>query len=326
VRSNFTIRCEPMDLQEGLFGQVFLQVFEILPVLHALKLYPAWDIKSSLYGPPPSQTVIPGILELAYAAPQGQLAVVPFRKLHRWSCHALGNDWAELARLWRAYFTIPARVEAQADRLGPMQRTLGVHYRGNDKVSADWDTNFLSQDDFVALILDFLGRRPDIARLFVATDDFTFVAKLQSAIALPIVNLGAVGFHKAADEAVTWEKSERALLDCVLLSRCAAVLQTSSALSSFAKVLNPALEIYRCAASKIFSDVPYFPVAYVPPLAPSGGAAIAIMARTMRDDWTSTRRAARFEARFVSRRRSFLRGRFGKSLKRILRVDLDEQR
>jgi hypothetical protein len=95
-------------------------------------------------------------------------------------------------------------------------------------------------------------------------------------------------------------------------------MSTSSALSAFAKVFRPELEIYRCAASKMFEDVPYFPVAYLPVYWPKDPAAAAAVERAMKDDWTQTHYFARFKTPFAYRRRGFiahfmyrLRGRLG---------------
>ena len=52
------------QLQEGLFGQVFLWVFEILPYLDTQGIRPEWAIRSALYGRPDDFLVIPGLLEL----------------------------------------------------------------------------------------------------------------------------------------------------------------------------------------------------------------------------------------------------------------------
>jgi hypothetical protein len=51
------------------------------------------------------------------------------------------------------------------------------------------------------------------------------------------------------------------------LSKCNTVLKTSSALSSFAKIINPDLKIYRINSLKFTptpKNVPYFPDAYIP--------------------------------------------------------------
>src|SRR5258706_15353333 len=93
------------------------------------------------------------------------------------------------------------------------------------------------------------------------------------------------------------------MLDCVLLSRCGTVLQTSSGLSAFAKILNPNLEIYRVAASKRFYDVPYFPVAYIPRYNSPSPDISALVDRLMVDDWTQDADAHLFAEPFVARPR-----------------------
>jgi hypothetical protein len=116
--------------------------------------------------------------------------------------------------------------------------------------------------------------------------------------------LGEVGFHKADTQIGELSaKGDRAMLDCVLLSRCRAVLITSSALSAFAKILNPELEIYRVAASKRFEDIPYFPVAYIPRYVSSSPEISAVVDRLMADDWTQDSDADRYIVSFTSRKR-----------------------
>lgn len=308
---------ETTDLQEGLFGQVFLQVFEILPYLARKNFRPYWQIRSAHYGRAGDGLTIPGVLDLAYS-PQGvpgnDVALGYVRERH---CSVLGSDWPMLGRLWRLYFAVPERVKLAADRVGPLERVLGVHYRGNDKHSATWDTNPVSHDDFLAVIGDFLHRRSEFDRIFVASDDGSFPGAVGARFGIEVINLGDPGFHKdAAPQGDAEGRADRAMLDCVLLSRCATVLQTSSALSGFAKIFNPGLEIYRCAASKMFADIPYFPVAYIPRYEASDAGVQAIVARLMADDWTTDPRAAPFVEAFAARLRPGRRSR----LKRVVEV------
>lgn len=277
------------ELAEGLFGQVILYVFEVLPYLRRKGSFPDWSIRSRFYGGE-AATTIPGVLDLAYRpGPVG--GDVPLSLLRDRHCSQLGDDWRALHALWSAYFRVPDRVERAADALGPTDRTLGVHYRGTDKLAADWDTNPVGRADMVAIVRDFLRRRPELDRVFVATDDDRFADGLRGELGLEVVDLGPVGFHKADGErSEGLAKADRALLDCVALSRCRAVLKTSSALSGFAKVLNPDLEIYRCAASKLFADIPYFPVAFIPPYRSDDPEVAAILGRLMADDWTGAMR------------------------------------
>ena len=272
------------ELEEGLFGQVFLYIFEVLPYLDRHNVRPDWRIHARHYGGE-EQTVIPGVLDLAYI-PGPVSRDVALAELRRRHCAQLGNDWSDLHRIWTRFFRLPQAVESRAEGVGPLNDALGVHYRGTDKLTADWDTNPVAAEDMIAIIADFLGRRPDLTRIFLATDDRNFPAKLRSAVGCDVINLGEVSFHKAEDRISSdLEGATRALLDSVLLSRCGAVLKTSSALSGFAKIFNPQLEIYRCAASKRFADIPYFPVAYIPPYQSEDAAVQAILTRLMRDDW-----------------------------------------
>lgn len=301
---NVRIVTEPDELQEGLFGQVFLYLFEVLPYLHARGARPDWAIKASHYGGPTDDALIPGVLDLAYVPepPSRDVRLADLRERH---CSRLGDDWEGLHRIWSTYFRTPQRIEAEADLLGPLDDVLGVHYRGTDKITASWDTNPVTHADMAAIIKDFQLRRPALKRVFVASDDNSFAGYLETQIDAPVINLGKVDFHKAGDPAVdNRRKADRALLDCVVLSRCGAVLKSSSALSGFTKVLRPSLEIYRCAASKLFADIPYFPVAYIPPYQSDDPDIQAILARLMQDDWSAQRPKPNFTAKPRFRRRA----------------------
>lgn len=283
-RSNFRIVTIPGELAEGLFGQIVLWTFELLPYLKQHSLYPAWNITSKLYGASPGFTVIPGVFDLAYVAPQGQLRDVDQYALRSAHANVLGGDWRALHDLWHEYFRVPQRVVDQADRVPVGPRTLGLHYRGQDKNASAIDTNAVSEQDFITLVAGFVREHPAIESLFVATDEYAFLAAVQRAFPrLTVLNLGKVGFHKEGEGIP--DKADRALLDTLLLSRCRWVLKCSSALSGFAKVLNPGLEIYRVAACKLFVEIPYFPDAYVPPLRSADPACRAVLARLMKDDW-----------------------------------------
>jgi hypothetical protein len=292
------IYCEAAEMQHGLFGQVFLHFFELLPYLHARSIFPAWEIRSTFYGAPPDFITIPGVLDLAYPPPPAPYRRVHMRDLRAKHCQVLGNDWAELSRIWHAYFKIPDRVIQQADSLPSLDKALGVHYRGTDKQTTSDDSNPITHDQYLTLLVEFLSTRPVIERVFAATDEYTFVDKLRSAVNLPIVNLGEVGFHKAATNIDPRIKADRAVLDCLLLSRCCITIETSSALPSFAKIFNPGLELYRCAASKLFADIPYFPVAYVPQISLTSLEALNILKSTMANDWTTNPKCQSFKAPF----------------------------
>ena len=273
------------DLDEGLFGQVVLWTFEVLPSLARLGVSPVWDIRSRLYGGPDGR-VIPGVFDpvQAQAGPvDRELSLLALRLRH---VSVLGNDWPALHVLWHRYFSVPVRILDRADALALPTGTLGVHYRGTDKNATGSDTNPVSIDDMLALVDEFVSARPAIPALFIATDEHGFVEAARRRFgSLPIHNLGPIRFHKdpASQPA---ERADRALLDSVLLSRCACLLKTSSALSGFAKVLNPGLEAYRVSASKVFfGGIPYFPDAHIPRLIGHSEVTRAILTRQFDGDW-----------------------------------------
>ena len=325
VMKPLCIICDREELEQGLFGQIFYYLLQVLPYLQAAGIYPQWQLRSMHYGDPPDYLTIPGALDLSYSPPPGPYRYISLFELRRRHAHVLGNDWPALNRLWNAYFRIPHRVQASADKLFPRGRVLGIHYRGTDKQTTSWDSNPITQDEYLTVISDFLESRTDFDTIFAATDEFSFVEKLRSFAKLPVVSLGEVEFHLAAEHSTSRaEKTDRAVLDCVLLSRCACVLETSSALPSFAKLLNPSLEIYRSAASKLFgklyTNTPYFPVAQIPVLPVHGGKAAEILRRTMQQDWTEATETAHFKQPFVASPRWQLNHRiFGIAEK--LRVD-----
>lgn len=290
----------PDDLEEGLFGQVVLWTFEILPFLAERGILPDWDIRSRLYGRPPDWRILPGVFDLAYAAPPVSGREVSMLALRVAGVSVLGGDWAALHRLWHTYFRVPERIVARADAVALPPGTLGLHYRGTDKNLALQDTNPVDVEDFLLLAEEFLADRPEWHTVFIATDDHSAVLRARARLAgKTIINLGEVSFHKGPTQ--DDDRADRALLDCVLLSRCDAVLKCSSALSGFAKVLNPDLDCYRVSASKMFGDVPYFPDAHVPRLQSRTAHGQALLSRQFAGDWLDDARVPpRFRVPFVS--------------------------
>ena len=301
MKAPLCITCTPEQLDQGLFGNVFTHTFQILPYLYRHNIYPAWELCSEHYGDPPTMVTIPGVLDLAYTPPAGPYRTLNLNEMRRRHGHILGSDWHTLARIWRAYFQIPQRVVDAAENILPAGHILGVHYRGTDKQTASWDSNPISTGSYISLIEEFLSRANGFDSIFVGTDEPSFADQLRASVNLPVLTLGPAQFHMATEHSTTRrEKSDRALLDCLLLSRCQTVIETSSALPSFTKLFRPDLPVYRCAASKLFSNMPYFPVAYIPVLPVTSPFAKAILSESMQSDWSTDPSTERFRADFSS--------------------------
>jgi hypothetical protein len=147
------------DLIEGLFGQVFNHVFRVLPYLYETGIFPAWEIRAAQYGAPPDFIAIPGAVDITYTQPQAPFRRMSLRELRRRHAKSRDNDWYERSRIWQAYFKVPARIQQAADQFFPAGRVLGLHFRGNDKYTS-LDTNPISQEDFIALVREFIASVP----------------------------------------------------------------------------------------------------------------------------------------------------------------------
>ena len=123
--------------------------------------------------------------------------------------------------------------------------TLGVHFRGTDK---KYEAPLAEHEVVLSEIVRLLDEDPSLDSILLASDDSSFIAFIENA-ALPVViikppttvfgdGVSPPHFVDGADkEAVGRE----ALITCLSLARCSGVLRTSSYLSAWAKVFNPAI-------------------------------------------------------------------------------------
>ena len=178
-KNNYVISTKPDDIVMGLFGGIILHIFEILPYLYSKSIYPAWNIKSLNYGKKPDFKIIPGVFDLTYDPDLNSNKEINLMSIRRNHASTLGNDWYQLNTLWNSYFKIPERIISKADEVGDLSETLGLHYRGTDKITSNWDTNSITQDEYIILIKDFLGSHKAIKSVFIATDEFSFITKFK---------------------------------------------------------------------------------------------------------------------------------------------------
>lgn len=289
---NWRVVSSPSVLAGGLFGQIALFVFEVLPKLYQNQIYPDWKITSLVYGIEPDFTVIPGIFDLSYETKTTQTKDIDLRDLRLHFVSVLGNQWDALRNLWNEYFSIPLRIVERANAFGDLSHALGLHYRGTDKNRDSKQTNPVAYDDFLTLINDFINNHEDIDTIFVASDEYPIKQAIkQNYRDKRIIETGEASFWRSLEKRNTYAKGDQAVLDCLLLSKCKYLIKNQSALSGFAKVFNPKIEACRIAASKLYADIPYFPDAYLPPLTSDNPKCKAILKRLLSDDWTQNKKA-----------------------------------
>ena len=208
----------------------------------------------------------------------------------------LGNDWEYLSELWSKYFSIPDRIVERGERFSNLGEALGLHYRGTDKNKAVEETNYVSEIDFLIVADDFIAKHPEITMIYLASDENEFFERVR--LRYPnheVIESGPVVHHKDTGIGNGFEKGDHALLDCLLLSRCKYLLKCQSALSGFAKVLNPKLEAYRISANKLTpwaKEIPYFPDGFLPKYESESPECRKVLDRLFVDDWTENSKVA----------------------------------
>lgn len=122
---------------------------------------------------------------------------------------------------------------------------VGLHFRGTDKNTEAVQTDHAAVISRVHEVLAELSHQGvDNARVFVATDDSTFLARIRAELGDLI--LSREGVARSADGQPTHLKkngkggnqlARDAMIDAVLLSHCAIMIKTASFLSGFAAML-----------------------------------------------------------------------------------------
>ena len=155
-------------------------------------------------------------------------------------------------RLFKTYYRVKDRIQSYVDNFVATEFTgdgvIGLHFRGTDKKSeadpVDWSRCFRS-------VMKLATDRPEMKKVFISSDDPRFIDWFVreancslSVIVHPDEERSRDGqpVHKTAVGSNYWKGFE-ALVNCLLLSRCAALIRTASFLSGWSSVFNPELPI-----------------------------------------------------------------------------------
>lgn len=161
---------------------------------------------------------------------------------------------------------IHEKVEAFCKEHFRGRSVFGVHYRGTDRGS---EAPIASYEEVIDLVRAHLARHPEFEAVFVASDERDFVAALRTALdGVEVIHSGATQIADR-ERAVHLEmrgdrylKGEEAVLDCLLLSRCAALLKSPSQLSGWSLLFGG--DIPAWLVNEYYADTNYFPDRLLP--------------------------------------------------------------
>ena len=228
------------EMTEGLFGQVILYIFEILPILENKNIDISslnWEISTFNYG-----DIFPNILK--YNADvelqQKKMLVVELKNIRTLNPqYILGDDFNKLHKLFFKYFTIPPELMKIADDLD-LQNFIGVHFRGTDKTIDNKMNTSITKNDFLIILNEYINKN-NIKNIFLASDENDVIEILKNKYPNIILKSsrdfkGNLFWKYNKDKQLN---AKYAMIDMLCLSKCKEVLKVSSSLSSFAKIINP---------------------------------------------------------------------------------------
>ena len=160
---------------------------------------------------------------------------------------------AEANALFFRHVRIKPEISGAVDQFCRAHRitasTLGIHYRGTDKVE---ETALLDYDTAFSKIDAVLIRRPATVNLFVASDEQAFIDRIGARFPhLPVLTFDdsvrsrdGRPVHLGQRAPGNYLMGRDALMNSLLLSRCGAIVRTTSFLSAWSSVFNPALPVF----------------------------------------------------------------------------------
>lgn len=242
-----------IDARVGLFAQLNW-VLMLLAHCDARGLKPHVELTGPFYGDEPGRDWLADlyVLDAGSEAPPAPVCTVSdIDELGLSEAYQAQMTLERAHALWTRYARLNADIEAEVERFAALhfagRRVLGVHFRGTDKtteaVRVDWQT--------LAARVREACRTHACDSLFVASDEQAFVDFMQCTFADRTVVVHADTLRASGNEAIHVRphpgknrlKAREALVNALLLSRCAALVRSASFLSGWASVFNPALPV-----------------------------------------------------------------------------------
>lgn len=249
-----------LDANNGFFAQLNWCVY-LLAYCEEQKRLPSLRLTSWMYSDIPNHDWFHDYFEDVNTVASSAVLRNPRRLRPLRITHIQETDAAKFAstmtiadahRLFTTYFRVKANIQSYVDdfvsREFAADGVIGLHFRGTDKKSeaepVEWPRCFRS-------VLKLAEDRPELKRVFISSDDAKFIewfAKQAAGTLLVIAHSDKerswdgqpIHYNPAGNK---YQKGFEALVNCLLLSRCTALIRTASFLSGWSSIFNPSLPI-----------------------------------------------------------------------------------
>lgn len=253
------------ESKEGLFGSSLNWINARLPYLYKNKIYPSWDIRNVNHGDVADKNrIIPHIIK-----PKQEDTVSTERvNLLDIDRHQY-TDFEEANFYFNHYFKFDQSIiDLSSEICEPFNNCLGIHFRGNDKSRKNDKENIPIDNEAYIKKIKLFAEKHDFESVFVLSDEIALKEflkyEISDAFDCPVffTDLKPV-FHLSQKSLKNkLELTKNSVAEMLVLSKCKYVLKNQSAFSSWAKIVNPKIKMYR--TSKCKQD--WFPDYYLPEL------------------------------------------------------------
>jgi hypothetical protein len=247
---------------QGLFGSSLFWLLNRLPYFFEKKLYPSWEIKNINHGDPVKKdNIVPGII-----SPK-RVDDLPKKRLNLDTIPAYNfTDFKEANFYFNHYFEFNKDIIGLSKQISKdFKNTLGIHFRGYDKTTNNHEAICINKNKFLKKIKEYI-KNNKFDSIFILSDQLSLKEFLKEELGnltdckilysdlAPTFHLEQQKLHNKL------KLTKSSVAEMLALSKCNHVLKSHSAFSSWAKIINPDLEMYRVNECKNN----WFPDYYLP--------------------------------------------------------------
>ena len=285
------------DFTEGIFGQSLIWLIEILYYFESNNLINnntkiIFELNTlNTHNLIPTFINCKKIEEYDYSYKKISIHSIKLNTKARLPYHE--TSWIICNNIFNKYFKFNDYILNEINNLNITDNTLGIHYRGTDKNFDVSQANYITIDEMLLVINDYLSNN-NIDSIFCCSDEQIFINKLKEKFKKHKIieynqfrnnidnnNYGLFRHGENMHETDRNELTNASIIDMLALSKCNTVIKSSSALSTFSKIINPSLKLYTVSAMK--KD--WFPHSYVEEYKTNNINIKNILERTMKDHY-----------------------------------------
>ena len=287
------IYSESKDFTEGIYGQCLTHLLEVLYYMENNQVINkdtniSFDIKTLNNG-----NLIPTFIKPKNICEIDENIKINFRKYRIEkridSYFALNTQsFYKANEIFNRYFVFNDFITQEISNLNISNNSLGIHYRGTDKNYDRGQANPITQDEMLLIIKDYF-KNNTVDKIYCCSDEQSFIDKMLLEYPDKIIvynqlrsdNSNNYGFFRIGKNHPNRDDLTNAsIIDMLALSKCKTVIKSSSALSSFSKIINPYINLYTVCAMKCG----WFPAAVAEKYKTDSEDIQNILKRTMKGD------------------------------------------